>query len=377
MEAMARDEQRDLHEGRSNITAFLEFFDLLPVVRGRIATVLGCDAEEIALTHHTTEGVNFAVLGMTWHAGDEVITTNLEHIGGLAPLYLLEHRFGVRVRVVDCGETGERALEAIAEALSARTRAVVLSHVSYSTGSVLPVKEITRRAHTVGALVIVDGAQSAGAIPVDVRDLGVDAYAIPGQKWLCGPEGTGALYVARSASGQIAPTIAGGFSFESFDELGAYALHTDARRFETGGVFRAGIAGLNESLRWITEEVTLEWAYARIAALAEYCRRALEGLEGVDLITPAGRQAGLVNFTFPGWEPMAVMEEMADREIVIRGVDRPAGLRVSTGFYNTEQEVDRLVAALREVQRLEPHPPRVTFHLGTAHDEEEEPDGRR
>jgi L-cysteine/cystine lyase len=170
------------------------------------------------------------------------------------------------------------------------------------------------------------------------------------------------LYVAAAAAERIRPVFAGHGAFESFDELGAYTTRATGQRFEIGGVFRPTMLALAESVRWIMDDVTLDWAHVRIAEMAAYCRQALEGIEGVDIITPAGRQAGLVNFTYPGWEPAAVVEELADRRIIIRGIGRPVGLRVSTGFYNTEEEVDRLVAALRELQGVEPHAPRLTLH---------------
>lgn len=361
-DATIQDEQRELNEGRIGMSGFLAFRDTKEALRASLAKVLGCDAGEVAITHNTTEGVNYAIWGMNWNAGDEVVTTNVEHIGGLAPLYVLEQRYGLRIKIADCGPTGEGALEAISEALGERTRAVVLSHVSYSTGYVLPLKQIVERAHAVGALVIADGAQAVGAIPLDMHDLGVDAYAAPGQKWLCGPEGTGAMYVAAGKTDSFGPSFAGYSSFEKFDELGSYTPHADARRFELGSVYRPAIEGFKQSVDWIVNEVTLDWATERIATLAAYCRRRLEGIEGVEIVTPPGRQAGLVNFTFPGWDTMAVVEELADRGILIRNIGRPPCLRVSNGFYNTEEEVDSLAAALVEISQQTPRPPRMSFH---------------
>jgi L-cysteine/cystine lyase len=361
-EAMIQDEQHELNDGRIGMSGFMAFRDAKEGLRASLAKVLGCDVDEVAITHNTTEGVNYAIWGMNWSTGDEVVTTNVEHIGGLAPLYVLEQRYGVQIQIADCGPTGEGALQAISDALTERTRAIVLSHVSYSTGYVLPLKQIVERAHAVGALVIADGAQSVGAIPLDMHDLGVDAYAAPGQKWLCGPEGTGAMYVASGSMDAFGPSFAGYSSFEKFDELGSYTAHADARRFELGSVYRPAIAGFKQSVDWIVNEVTLDWATERIASLAAYCRQRLEGLEGIEIVTPAGRQAGLVNFTFPGWEPMAVVEELADRGILIRSIGRPACLRVSNGFYNTEEEIDSLAAALREIGQQAPRPPRISFH---------------
>ncbi|MGI8553284.1 MAG: aminotransferase class V-fold PLP-dependent enzyme [Dehalococcoidia bacterium] len=361
-DALAREDRREIEEGRIGMASYLAFRDLKESLRAGIAKVLGCDTNEVAITHNTTEGINYAIWGMNWNEGDEVLTTNVEHIGGLAPLYLLEQRHGIKLTIADCGPTGEGALEALSARLTERTRAVVLSHVSYATGYVLPLKAISQRAHAVGAMVIVDGAQSVGAIPLDMHDLEADAYAGPGQKWLCGPEGTGVLYIAAAKMDSFGASFAGYSSFETFDELGGYTPHGDARRFELGSVFRPGLAGLKESVDWIVNDVTLEWATERISTLQQYCRKALEGIEGVEIVTPVGRQAGLVTFTVPAWEPAAVVEELGDRQILIRSIGRPSGLRVSTGFYNTEEEIDALVAGVKEVMQQTPRPPRITFH---------------
>jgi L-cysteine/cystine lyase len=362
VEVLQEETRSEFERGRGGIQGFLDFRDKTEAFRERMARLYNCSPNEVSFTHHTTEGMNFALWGLDWHEGDEAITTSVEHIGGLGPLYVLQGRRGITTTVVDCGPTGEGALDAIGAALSRRTKAVVLSHVAYSTGYVLPLAEIARRAHEVGAVVIVDGAQSTGAIPLDMRALGVDAYSSPGQKWLCGPEGTGALFVSEAAAEKFGASFAGGHTFEHFDELGGFALHADGRRFETGTTYRPGMLGLAASVQWLQDEVSLDWATERIATLAQYLRDALRRVEGVDVLTPPGRQAGLTTFTFPEWEPMAVVEELADRGIVIRSIGRPACLRVSTGFYNTEDEIDRLVDALREVQALAPRPPRITFH---------------
>lgn len=360
--AMIHDEQRESDEGRIGMSGFLAFRDAKDALRNSLARLLGCDPAEVAITHNTTEGVNYAIWGMNWKEGDEAVTTSVEHIGGLAPLYVLEQRFGVRLKIVDCGTTGEQALAAISAALSDRTRVVVLSHVAYSTGYVLPLKQIVERAHAAGALVVADGAQAAGAIPLNMHELGVDAYAVPGQKWLCGPEGTGAMYVAAASMDRFGASFSGYSSFEHFDELGSYAPQPDARRFELGSVYRPAIGGLKESVEWILNEVTLDWAFERIRTLASYCRKGLESIEGVEIITPRGDQAGLINFTFPAWDPQAVVEELADRGLLIRSVSRPACLRVSNGFYNTEEEIDSLVAALKELSQQSPHAPKMSFH---------------
>ena len=342
--------ERELHEGRLGAAQFALTGDLRRATRAQFARVLGCSADEVALTSSTTAGMNAACWGLNWQSGDEVVTTTAEHQGGLGVLYVLESRLGVRLRFADIGRSGERVLESIAAALNQRTRAVVVSHVSWSAGIVLPLKEIAALAHRAGALVFVDGAQSGGAIRVDVRELGVDAYAVPGQKWLCGPEGFGAVYAARERAEEIQPSFAGGLTFASYDLAGEFTLREDAGRLNMpGSPYVPALAGMEASLRWFLDDVGADWAYQRIVANAARCRELLEAIDGVDVITPPGRHAGLLHFTVAGCEPVGVEEELLRRNVLVRSMEVPACIRASTGFYNSEDDLQALAAGLREI----------------------------
>ena len=349
-EAVAKTLAVELQEGRLGSKQFERIRTLKDVTRAGFAIVLGCDADEVALTTSTTAGMNFACWGLDWRDGDEVVTTDVEHLGGLAPLYILENRFGVRIRMVNTDARGENLLDGIEAAIGSRTRAVVVSHVSWSAGIVLPLQEIAELAHRAGALLIVDGAQSAGAIRLDMRALGVDAYAIPGQKWLCGPEGTGALYVSRERLSEISASHAGSGAFESFDELGRYEVQQDARRFNTpGNPFGPAVAGMQASLDWFLDDVGQEWAYARILENAARCRALLEEIDGVEVITPPGEHAGLVHFSIAGQNSLDVDAELLRRGVLVRHLRRPECIRVSTGFYNTEADLHALADGVREI----------------------------
>ncbi len=145
------------------------------------------------------EGLGTALMGMTWSPGDEIITTFEEHPGLLLPLALLARRFGVVTRYADIGDGASGVVEALADRITSRTRVIALSHVLWSTGAVLPLREISELARQHELMVVVDGAQSAGQVPVDLHAMGIDAYAMAGQKWLCGPEGDrSALCTSRS-----------------------------------------------------------------------------------------------------------------------------------------------------------------------------------
>ena len=153
------------------------------------AAIFGADADEIALTHSATEGLGTALMGMTWSPGDEIVTTFEEHPGLLLPLALLARRFGVVTRYADIGDGASGVVEALASRITSRTRVIAVSHVLWSTGAVLPLREISELARQHELMVVVDGAQSAGQVPVDLHAMGIDAYAMAGQKWLCGPGG--------------------------------------------------------------------------------------------------------------------------------------------------------------------------------------------
>ncbi len=351
-EAMARAARQELEAGRANIAGYMAFAEIQQRTREALAALFGAAADSIALTHHTTEGMNIITWGIEWQPGDEIITTTLEHPGGLYPLYAVRARRGVILRFADVG-TGERALPAVERALTARTRLVALSHVSYSSGMCFPLREIIELAHSRGVMVAVDGAQSAGVFDINFRELEVDFYALPGQKWLCGPEGTGALYVRPDRLDDLWPTFVGYGSFAQHDGRGHFLPSPGAARFHTGGVYRPGIAGQLAALTWFQEVVEPQWAYRRIAHLAQRCRDLLAQVPGLYIVTPARGQAGLVNFAPRGWTPQqmaGLMQAVIDRGYQLRAIfHEPYCLRVSTGFYNTEAELAGLCDALAEL----------------------------
>jgi L-cysteine/cystine lyase len=356
-EAMAEAAKRECEFGRANIADYIAFMGKVVETRQALGRLLSVHADTIALTHNTTEGMNISIWGIEWQPGDEIVTTSIEHPGGLFPTYIVKTRRGIVLRFANVG-LGADPLEAIERAFTSRTRLLVLSHVSYSSGACFPLKEIIAFAHERGVMVSVDGAQSAGAIPLDLDDLRVDFYAISGQKWLCGPEGTGALYVRPDRLADLQPTFVGYASFEKHDWQGHYLPMPGAARYHGLGIYRPGILGQLAALNWFEEDVDPTWAYARIAKLASRCRELLEGLSGIAVITPAERQAGLVNFVPQGWSPRrmsGLVRALVKRDYIIRSIShQPYCLRVSTGFYNTEEELVGFRDALGELLDLGP-----------------------
>jgi L-cysteine/cystine lyase len=214
---------------------------------------------------------------------------------------------------------------------------------------VLPLRDIAELARRHGLLVIVDGAQSAGQVPVDLHALGIDVYAMAGQKWLCGPEGTGLLYVRRDRFADIAPTYV---RYGQSEPSGYFMPERGAMRYESGEFSGPIIAAQSAGLAWLRDEVGLEWALDRIAALGGDFRRRLGEIDGVSIVTPERAMAGLVNFNIDGWHPRRVMEALFQRGYTIRYVDsQPCVLsaRASLGWWNTEQEVADLANAVADL----------------------------
>jgi L-cysteine/cystine lyase len=354
-EVMAEAAANELAYGRVGMDGYLQFREYAARLRGELAAALGAGPHEIALTRSTTEGMNISIWGIDWKPGDTVVTTNVEHGGALLPLYQLHRRYGVDIEFVDVasGEV-EQVMAAMAAAIRPGVKMVVLSHVAYGTAAVLPVQAITELAHTAGALVLVDGAQSVGAMPVDFHALGIDFYAFSGQKWLCGPEGTGGLFVSEASFDRLEPTRVtyGSVDITRYtpDDPDSFELTPSAARYEAGSFYRPAIRGLAASLAWISEQAGLDAAYDRIGGLREYCVGRISQLRDVELMAPPEALAGLVAFRYPGLDPVKAVEHLGEHGVSIRSIPDNGALRLSCGFYNTEDEVDRAIDLVGELQ---------------------------
>jgi L-cysteine/cystine lyase len=269
----------------------------------------------------------------------------------------VRERFGVELAFADIGDGGDerRTLAAFEAAILPGTRLVSLSHVLWTTGARLPVAEIVSLAHDRGALVAIDGAQSVGAIAVDVEAIGADFYAISGQKWLLGPEGTGALWVAPAAIERVSPAFAGWFGFAEIGLDGVATYHPDARRFEASGYHKPSVVGLARSCGWLAMYVGLPWVYERGTALARSAADRLAAIPGVTVLTPPDRMATLVTFQIAGWGADEALDELGARVFAIaRTIPSLDAVRISVGFFNTEAEIERLAGT---VELLASHTP--------------------
>lgn len=347
----AMDEQaaRELAIGRAHVDMWPETVERMAEARASVAAVLVADPEDIALTHSTTDGMNLAVGALAWREGDRVVTTRHEHAGGLAPLLALRDRLGVEVEMVDIGDGGDddRTVEAFARALDRPARALVASHALWTTGAVLPAARLARLARDAGAVSILDGAQSAGAIPVALEELGADAYAVPAQKWLLGPEGMGALWVRRDLADASVPAASGYLAYPTFDPVRGGTRFSGARRFEATNFHRPSLVGFARTCGWLSMYVGLPWALERATRLAAAAADRLAAIPGVTLVTPRARMGTLVSFRIAGWPPERVVEELGARVFaIVRDLPAIDAVRMSVGFWNTEAELDRVAGAV-------------------------------
>jgi L-cysteine/cystine lyase len=362
-QAMADVAAMELRTGRAHPDYFEQVLGRIEEARAAVAAILGGRLDETALTHATTDGMNLATWSVDWQPGDRAVTTAHEHPGALGPLYAVRERFGVELSFVEPDAEGDddRTVAAFEAAIAPNTRLVSISHVLWTTGAVLPVARIAELAHARGAVVAIDGAQAVGAIPFAATDLGADLYAVPGQKWLLGPEGMGALWCSTAALGQARPSFAGWHSFEELDGRGSARFHRDARRFQGSNYHGPSVVGFARSIGWLSMFVGLDWVHQRGVSLAARTRAMLAATAGVEVLTPIDRMGTLITFRVAGWSAEGAVDELGARVYAITRTIPPLdAIRISVGFFNTEEEIERLVecVALLASHTPETLPPR-------------------
>lgn len=346
VEAVRRRLDLELTDGPTTKHVSEDRMALTDRLREVTAEMLGADADEIAVTGNTTEGVNIAVNGVALDPGDGVVTTSIEHGGGLIPAYWTRERRGTDVRIVPiAGADGPGAVvERFDQAMDERTRLVILSEISYATGQLLPVAEIARVAHARGATVVVDGAQTAGHVPIDVHAMGVDAYAVPSHKWLCGPAGAGMLYVRRDRIADIDPVKVSHRAAETYDFEGGFEpLRDRVTKFEVSTMSTPVIAGTVAAIEQYLES-GIEATWDRVRELTRYAEERFEGIAGVTIIGSRheAMRTGLFVFRAAGLDPAELSAYLQGAGgVVCRTVRQLEAVRLSLHVYNVEAEIER------------------------------------
>jgi selenocysteine lyase/cysteine desulfurase len=326
VKASARELEREAADGRA-FAHFERRRELNDALRAAYARTLGADSADVALTTCTSDGMATIVAGLELQQGDEILTSDEEHPGLLGALGAARELRGASIREVPMRE--------LASAVGPRTRLVACSHVGWMSGLLAPA-ELAE----VDVPVLLDGAQGVGAVPVDVTALGCDAYAGAGQKWMCGPDGLGMLWVKRELAGQIAVSRRGYANLEGPNDGVEAQLHGDARRFDTMSLSAEAVAsGLAAAA--LLESVGWSAVHERARALAATL---------VERLGELGREVALRDDTtlvsFASADAEAEREALGASGCIVRNIPGRPWLRASVGAWNDESDLDRLLASL-------------------------------
>jgi len=333
--------------------------------RRTLAAFLGTpDPEEVVFVRNATEGLNLLAHSLSERflgPGDLVVVTEMEHHANLVPWQQAARRKGGRIRAVPFDDQGRLDLAAFERLLAEEPRIVALTHMSNVLGTVNPVADLAKRARAAGAIVVVDGAQGAPHLPVNVRALGADFYATSGHKML-GPTGASALWGRRALWEELPPFLTGGGMIERV-EIEESTFAPPPTRFEAGTPPFAEAVGLAAAARYLTE-VGMENVWRHDRALVERALIALAEVPDLRVFGPAGAdRGGVVSFAFPGVHAHDLATFLAQKGVAVRSghhcaqpLHRRLGVaattRASFYLYNTEEEVDRLAEALLEARRF-------------------------
>lgn len=351
----------NVHRGVHRLSQ--EATDLYEGGRKKLAGFINAASDdEIVFTRGATEAINLVAssFGSQLEPGDEVIFTEMEHHSNIVPWHLLRDRAGITLKAVPITPEGELDMAAFDKLLTPKTKLVAVVHISNALGTINPIKEITEKAHAVGAKVLVDGCQALPHMAVDVRDLDVDFYAFSGHK-MYGPTGIGALYGKKALLDSLPPYQGGGEMIASVT-LEKSTFKKAPHRFEAGTPAIVEAVGIGAAVDYL-QAVGLENVAAHEAGLLAYATQKLEAIEGLTLHGRAREKAGILSFTLDCAHPhdigtivdrtgVAVRAGHHCAQPVMDAFGVAATARASVGLYNTKAEIDALVEAIETVREF-------------------------
>jgi L-cysteine/cystine lyase len=341
-EASSRGDKPD--NMRDKGSGLARYSEVVAEAKDVLSRFLGSSPDEIALCDSTTTGMNIFMWGYDWKQGDEIIAGSLENPAAKVPLMILAKRRGVKLTYIN---QFDGTLEQLSEKISSKTKMVLLSDVNFATGNRMDLKEASRIAHEYDALLLADGIQAVGTRFVDVKKLDVDGYALARHKFLCGPDGAGALYVPKDAMDMIEPTYSGVFSdaHHGSDEL---TYPDSAQRYEVSTRPLPVIQGGTAATEWIMDKVSLQFIVESTAGLYRALWDGLNGISMVDLIS-SWDQNSLLSFRVKGVEPKQVVDEFKRHYIFTRtvGAIDPPVVRIAIGFWNRESDMEKIVEVVK------------------------------
>jgi L-cysteine/cystine lyase len=316
--------------------------------REAIASTLNVPSDTITLTGNVTIGCNIAMWGIDWHAGDHLLLSDCEHPGVIATAQEIARRFGVEVTTCPLMATLNEGdpISIIAENLRPKTRLVVLSHVLWNTGQVLPIDKIVEVCRSNNSLLLIDAAQSVGVIPLDLTALGVDFYAFTGHKWLCGPAGVGGLYVRPETRENLHPTFIGLSGVITNSEAQPTGWQPDGRRYEVSTLPTSLYVGLKQAITIHEQWGTAQERYEQICQNSNYLWQKLSSLANVKCLKNSPPESGLVSFQVTNQPSFKLVQSLESENILTRTIANPNCIRVSVHYLTLESEIDQLIAAI-------------------------------
>jgi L-cysteine/cystine lyase len=320
--------------------------------RRKLASLLGAGIDEISIQQNTTEGINIILSGIGLRPGDEIITCSGEHSSVIVPAYHTRDRYGANLKIVRITPDDSPAdiVDRFEKAATPALRLVLLSHISYSTGQLFPVRELAALAHKHGGYLLLDAAQSVGQMPVTVRQLGCDFCAFPGHKWLLGPAATAALYVRRDLIPAVNPPRVSHHASAFYNFKDRFEAKGDTiDKLELTTVSVPLLAGLTAAISFI-EDAGLDAITGHAVSLARHASERLRSLPGVQMVSardPENVSSGLVSFSLPNVPPANLTAHLWETgRIVARTVPDAACTRLCFHLFNTEAEVETTVETI-------------------------------
>lgn len=325
--------------------------------RQKIAEFIGANSSEISLTHNTTEGINIICWGLSLKGGDEVLLSDHEHVGGALPWLNRAKIDKLKINVFRLGKDGEQTIANIQKKVTKKTRVIAIPHIACTIGKLQPIQELSRWAKSRNITLVVDGAHGMGLMPLNMKALGIDFYVSCCHKWLCGPKGTGFVYVNEGALDLIRPKFVGAGSdagwnvnFSPGPSINGYA--PNAHRYDYGTQNTSLWTGVNAAIDYFTL-IGIETIYQRNKVLTAYFVDGLKENKKFSLLTPTQPEeyAGMVSFKHnskPYTEINALVskEKIRLRAVPEHGLDC---IRASFHIYNTPAQIDRLLNTLQNI----------------------------
>ena len=323
-----------------------------PKLNKSIGRVLGGVSEDdIATTHNVSEGISIIASGLRMKAGDEVLLTNQEHGGGAVPWLTRAKRDGIVVKFVELHASDDITLERFEKAMTSRTKILAVPHLTCTMGYLLPVKRLAQLAHSKGAYLFVDGAHPPGMLQVDVKDIGCDAYASCGHKWLLGPKGTGFLYITKEFREQVVPTWTGAEADKHWDYNatdGNLEFQPTAGRYRFATQSSSLYIGLQAAIDW-QEQIGFAKIEARVLELSKQLRDGLLPLVGekFEMLTPAHMLSGVTTIKLKNSKRYIDFAHELENKYKIRTRIVPENAleanRFSVHIYTSKKDVEKFI----------------------------------